>query len=152
MSSSRTKISLEDARLSGINIDFEKMENGEKRYRLMSSDGSYYCRTVAAETGAWQNSHYHKRVTEFYVIQSGWIVYAEIGLNEDVDFRFLKDGESIFVKPFVHHNLFLSPHTIIHTIKYGGEGSEIDWFPSKELDHFIKNLSENDLKDLIKYN
>ncbi|MBS4194199.1 hypothetical protein [Lederbergia citri] len=71
MSYNPKKISLEEARLSGIDLNFEIMNNGEERYRLVSSDGSSYCRTVGSRIGAWQNSHYHKSVSEFYVVQSG---------------------------------------------------------------------------------
>jgi mannose-6-phosphate isomerase-like protein (cupin superfamily) len=142
------EISLEEAHSSGIDVNFELMNNGEKRYRLVSSDGSSYCRTVGAETAAWQNSHYHKSVSEFYVVQSGWIVYAEMDPRGKVDFRFLREGESVSVTPYVHHNIFMSSNSITHTIKYGGGGHDIDWFPSGELDNFTKKLTENDFLNL----
>ncbi|CQR46809.1 hypothetical protein BN1058_01084 [Paraliobacillus sp. PM-2] len=142
------KISLEEARLSGIDVNFETINKGEKRYKLVSSDGSSYCRTVGSEIGAWQNGHYHKAVTEFYVVQSGWIVYAEIGLNQEVDLHFLQEGESVSVKPFVHHNIYMSANAITHTIKYGGGSNGVDWFPSHKLDKVTKKLTENDLLEL----
>ncbi|KKI91823.1 hypothetical protein WQ54_12690 [Bacillus sp. SA1-12] len=150
MSYNPRKISVEEAQSSGIDVNFELMNNGEKRYRLVSTDGSSYCRTVGSKIGAWQNSHYHKEVSEFYVVQSGWIVYAEICLNGDVDLRFLQEGESVTVNPFVHHNIFMSSNSITHTIKYGGGGPKIDWFPSEDLDNFTKKLSENELLELGK--
>ncbi|WP_112180455.1 cupin domain-containing protein [Paraliobacillus zengyii] len=148
MSYNPRKISVEEAQLSGIDVNFELMNNREKRYRLVGSDGSSYCRTVGSEIGAWQNSHYHEEVTEFYVVQSGWIVYAEICLNEEINLRFLREGESATVKPFVHHNIFMSSNSITHTIKYGGGGPKIDWFPSSDLDDFTKKLSENELLEI----
>ncbi|MBS4220288.1 hypothetical protein KHA96_18460 [Bacillus sp. FJAT-49711] len=101
------KISIEEANSSGIEVNFELMNNGEKRYRLVSFDGSSYCRTVAAENGAWQNSHYHKILSEFYVVQSGWIVYAEISPNGEPVLRCLNEGESVTVNPLVHHNIYI---------------------------------------------
>ncbi|MBS4203632.1 hypothetical protein [Lederbergia citrea] len=150
MSYNPKKISLEEARLSGIDVNFEIMNNGEKRFRLVSSDGSSYCRTVGSAIGAWQNSHYHKAVSEFYVVQTGWIVYAEIGLNGEIDFRFLQEGESVSVTPFVHHNIYMASNSITHTIKYGGGSDGIDWFPSEELDNITKKLTENDLLEINK--
>src|SRR5690606_6847890 len=148
MSFNPKKISLEEVYSSGINLNFELMENGEKRYRLVASDGSSYCRTVGSEHGAWQNSHYHKYVSEFYVVQYGWIVYAEIDKNGELELHILHENESVTVKPYVHHNIFMPENSVTHTIKYGGSGNEIDWFPSKELDIFTKNISERDLLEL----
>ena len=139
------KISIEEANSSGIEVNFELMNNGEKRYRLVSSDGSSYCRTVAAEYGAWQNSHYHKILSEFYVVQSGWIVYAEISPNGEPVLRRFNEGESVTVNPLVHHNIYMSSNTVTHTIKYGDGSSDIDWFPSIQLDNFTKSISENEL-------
>ncbi|WP_368659613.1 hypothetical protein AB3Z07_27985 (plasmid) [Metabacillus halosaccharovorans] len=144
------KISIEEARAAGVDVNFELMNNGEKRYRLISPDGSSYCRTVGSKQGAWQNSHYHKSVSEFYVVQSGWIVYAQNSLNGELDLRLLSEGESVIVKPLVHHNIFMSSNSVTHTIKYGGGYSEPDWFPSIELDKYTKKLSENDLLELRK--
>lgn len=77
-------------------------------------------------------------------------MYAEIDLNGEIDLRFLREGESVIVNPFVHHNIFMSSNAVTHTIKYGGRGPKIDWFSSEELDKFTKKLSENDLLELSK--
>ncbi len=37
----------------GVSAEHERMPNGEFRFRLKSSDGSGYVRTVACEQGAW---------------------------------------------------------------------------------------------------
>lgn len=148
MSYNPKKISSEEARLSGIDVNFETMNNGEKRYRLVSSDGSSYCRTVGSEIGTWQNGHYHKAVSEFYVVQLGWIVYAELDLNGEIDCHFLQEGESVIVNPLVHHNIYMSANSITHTIKFGGESDGVDWFPSKKLDRVTKKLTESDLLKL----
>ncbi|SFL42685.1 hypothetical protein SAMN03159341_1066 [Paenibacillus sp. 1_12] len=141
------KISEEEARSLGIETKYDLMDNGESRFRLnCSADGSSYCRTVASESGAWQNSHYHKSVSEFYVVQSGWIVYAEKKEGE-FKLRLLREGESTTFGPLVHHNIYLSSKSVIHTIKYG-EPVMNDWFPSPELDKLTKHLYPSELFSL----
>lgn len=137
------KISLEEAQASGVEVNFEKMANGEKRYRLVSADGSGYCRTEGSGAGAWQNSHYHKSASEFYLVQSGWIVYAELNESGEGEFRILREGESVLVTPLVHHNIYMSADSVIHTIKYGGAEDTVDWFASEELDTFIQLHAED---------
>jgi hypothetical protein len=141
------RISEEEARSFGIETRHDLMDNGERKFRLNCTvDGSSYCRTVASEKGAWQNSHFHKSVSEFYAVQSGWIVYAEKKVGE-LKLQLLREGENVFFEPLVHHNIYLSSNSVIHTIKYG-EHLDIDWFPSPELDKLTKHLNPNDLFSL----
>lgn len=141
------RISEDEALTFGIEAKHDLMDNGERRFRLIcSADGSSYCRTSASEQGGWQNSHYHKSVSELYVVQSGWMAYAEktdAGLRVAV----LKEGESITFKPFEQHNIYLSPLSVIHTIKYG-EAMEKDWFASLELDRLTLQLDPADFVPL----
>lgn len=135
----------EEARSFGIGTRHDLMDSGERRFRLnCSTDGSSYCRTVASGTGAWQNSHYHKSVTELYVVQSGWMVYAF--MQEDgCKLRLLKEGQSVTVGPSVPHNIYLSADSVIHTIKYGSNAQEGDWFASPALDELTRHLSAAEL-------
>lgn len=142
------KIRLETAQKAGIDINFETMPNGERRYRLVATDGSSYCRTEASETGAWQNSHYHKKTCEFYVVQSGWIVYATLDAKKQHHLHFLQAGASVTVTPPTPHNIYLSANAIIHTIKYSQTSQTIDWFASEELDFLVKKLSKEELLHL----
>ncbi|MBS4194198.1 hypothetical protein [Lederbergia citri] len=64
--------------------------------------------------------------------------------------RFLREGENVRVNPFVHHNIYLSSNSIMHTIKYGGGNHGIDWFPSEELDNITTKLTDNDLLGISK--
>lgn len=140
------RISEEDALSFGIKTKYDLMDNGERRFRLnCTADGSSYCRTVASKTGAWQNSHYHEYASEFYVVQSGWIVTAQKVENE-LKLRLLKEGESVTFLPYVHHNIYLSAGSVIHTIKYGTVTAlGTDWIASPELDELTKHLSPNSL-------
>jgi hypothetical protein len=119
------------------------MENGERRYRLVSSDGSSYIRTEASSEGGWQNSHYHKELTEIYIVQKGWFVYAELTPNNELSLKFVKEGETVIVHPLVHHNIFMSSFTITHVVKHGGGEIKVDWFPSSELDLRTKQIPES---------
>lgn len=69
---------------SGVKTSFEQMANGEQKYKMIAEDGSYYCRTVASSHGAWQNSHVHINLTEFYVVQTGWIGVCQLWRRSDV--------------------------------------------------------------------
>lgn len=133
----------------GINSRHEIMDNGEMRFRLKANDGSGYIRTVTGNNGAWQNSHYHPNIIETYIVQKGWLVYAE-----------LKDGKCILKKynendifstvPGVVHNIYLPKEAVIHTVKHG-EATEKEWIGNKDLDKLTKVLSEQDiLKNAIK--
>ncbi|WP_219834282.1 cupin domain-containing protein [Paenibacillus sp. R14(2021)] len=142
------RISEEEARSNGIETKHDIMKNGERKFRLNCLvDGSSYCRTEASEVGAWQNSHYHKLVSELYVVQSGWLIYIEKVVDE-IKLQLLREGEIVVFKPLSHHNIYLSSNTVIHTIKYGTH-LENDWFSSPELDTFTKSF---DPKSLILFN
>ncbi|WP_313641879.1 hypothetical protein [Paenibacillus sp.] len=142
-------ISEEQARELGIEVVHQLMDNGERRFRLVSSDGSSYIRTEASSEGSWQNSHFHKELTEFYLVQSGWLVYAELSSDDELIIRYMKQGDSILVLPLIHHNLYMSPYTVTHVIKYGNNGEQPDWFSSPELDKQTKNIPESDLIRMI---
>lgn len=135
-------ISAEEARSLGIETVHQQMENGERRFRLVSADGSSYIRTESSSQGGWQNSHFHEELTEVYIVQRGWFVYAELTINSELYLKFINEGETLTVSPLVHHNLFMSPYTVTHVVKYGG-GIKVDWFPSIELDNLTKHIPES---------
>ncbi len=72
------------------------------------------------------------------------MVYAEYEIEREFSLRLLESGESVTVNPHVHHNIYLSAKTILHTIKYGN-GISNDWFPSPELDELTKQISESEI-------
>ncbi|MDO3410572.1 hypothetical protein QWJ34_12440 [Saccharibacillus sp. CPCC 101409] len=122
------------------------MENGEKRFRLAASDGSSYIRTESAEDGAWQNSHYHQGVREIYIVEKGWIAYAELTDAGGLNLRLIEEGESIHVQPMKPHNIYMPPLAVTHVVKYGSDpGLERDWFASEELDRLTRHLTEAEL-------
>lgn len=127
-----------------VKTSFEQMANGERKYKMIATDGSYYCRTVASSQGAWQNSHFHVNVTEFYVVQAGWIAYASYGEDQTLSIQLIGEGEHIVAQPGVHHNIYMSANSVIHTIKHGPDTSS-DWRASPGLDSLTQPLTEKEL-------
>jgi len=131
----------------GITCRHELMENGELRFRLNSEDGSAYIRTVSGETGAWQNSHFHKSVRETYIVQNGWMAFASL-VDSRLSLSVLRIGDVITTEPFIAHNVYLPSGAVIHTVKHG-YSQEKDWFGDKELDKKTKHLTEDDIAKLV---
>lgn len=142
MNRNKTKeLQLED----DVKVFYEQMDNGECKYKMIADDGSYYCRTVASREGAWQNSHLHLHVTEHYLVQAGWIAYASYKEGQSIlHLRIVTEGQHIVVQPGVHHNLYMSAGSVIHTIKYGMNTAS-DWTASPELDRLTQSLSEYEI-------
>lgn len=136
-----TKISDEDAhKLYGITTKHEIMANGELRFRQLCEDGSAYIRTVSGESGAWQNSHFHKQVKETYIVQLGWFAYAEL-IDGVVSGKVYRRDEAVTTQPNIVHNVYLPEGAIIHTVKHGNT-SERDWWASEQFDDMTKNITE----------
>lgn len=101
-----------------ISTFHQEMDNGELRFRLKHADGTAYIRTVADETGGWQNSHFHNHVVETYVVQSGWMGFAEL-IEGAMMIRLIKEGEIVTTRPTIVHNVYLPAYAVIHTVKHG---------------------------------
>lgn len=129
-----------------ISCNHEVMPNGETRARMSFPDGSAYILTSRehCETGAWQNSHYHGKVYETYIVQEKWVALARLINGNHLNLEVFGIGESFTVKPWVHHNVYLPAGAITHTVKYG-ESVGKDWHESRELDALTKHLSEEDI-------
>lgn len=141
-------ISPEEAQQKGIFTAHSLMDTGERRYRLSCNDGSSYIRTVAGDTGAWQSSHYHKWMQEHYIVQSGWVVFAELATDQTALFTRVEAGGAFAFKPGVSHNLYMSPNSIVHTVKFG-EAEGIDWFAAPDLDALTVSRTEEELLELV---
>jgi len=134
-------ISCEDAeREHGITCEHERFPSGELRFRLKSKrDETAYIRTEAPPGGAWQQSHYHNKVKETFIVQAGWIGYAELH-DGAPRFYLYRAGEMFTTPPEVIHNVYMSDHAVIHTVKHGeaiGEARLID----KRTKHFDSETS-----------
>ena len=140
------QILTEDAvRASGITTHHERMGNGELRFRLTADDGSGYIRTVANETGGWQNSHYHEAVLERYISQHDWMALAEL-VDHEVLWHFLLPGDVYTTRPKISHNVYLPAHAVIHTVKHGTVAGGVDWYADTVLDSMTKPVQEEDIR------
>jgi mannose-6-phosphate isomerase-like protein (cupin superfamily) len=143
-------ISSEEASLLGVDTVHQIMDNGEKRFRLVNKDGSSYIRTEGSKNGSWQNSHYHKHFNELYIVEDGWIVYAELTDQSGLSLKLMKKNDSIIVSPLRHHNIYMSSLAVTHVVKFSGNNIvKPDWFPSSQLDILTKDISESEIVRLI---
>jgi mannose-6-phosphate isomerase-like protein (cupin superfamily) len=133
----------------GISIRHGKMcANGELRFRLISSDGSAYIKTVTTnESEGWQNPHYHNYLKETYIVEEGWVGYIEYTGGETTAVKFNK-GDVFTTKPGVSHNLYMPKDAVIHTIKHGSnKGSneeETDWHSDSKASEILNSYVENE--------
>ena len=121
----------------GITTNHNIMDNGERRFRLGGSDGSTYIRTEASGDSGWENSHYHTRLSELCIVQSGRATYAELSEGRLL-LREYEAGEFFIVPPMTVHNCRLSPNAVLHTVKFG-DCSNADWCPAPELDALVRD-------------
>lgn len=131
----------------GITCSHSGAENGELRFRLLKNDGTAYIRTEAPPKGDWQDSHWHKSVMETYIVQSGWMGYAERRDDGEPEIYLYRAGESFTTPPEIIHNVYLPAGAVIHTVKHGEatgearlEDSRTDAFTGK-----VGQISEKDL-------
>ena len=126
----------------GISAVHHIMENDEKRFRLVSEAGSSYVLTMTSDKPSWQRSHYHVQKKEFYVVEKGSVLLALWSRKDSLKILKLNENDWYFVPEGVAHNLYTSPESVFHTIKYGTEDD--DWNACPELEELLKkvNVSE----------
>lgn len=124
----------------------ETKPGGELRFRLSHSDGTRYIRTERppGAGGEWQDAHFHRSVQETYIVQRGWIAFAEM-IDGEMSVRVLKEGAIVTTQPLVHHNVYMAEGAVIHTVKHGaGQGEDKE--PAPELNvHSQRLTSEIDI-------
>lgn len=139
-------ITPEEAQRLGAEVAHHEMMNGEKRFRLVHKDGSSYIRTEASCKGAWQNSHYHEHLSEIYIVEKGWILFAELSDHGELKVSYLNKGDIVNVKPLKRHNIYMSAFSVTHVVKYlNAADQEIDWIAAPALDELTKGITEDDM-------
>lgn len=149
------QLSSEEVSAYGLSCPSHQMDNDELRFRLMGSDGSGYIRTVAGNTGGWQNSHFHHGAIEWYAVQRGRIAFAELQPNGDVKIQIINAGGTVQSQPGCPHNVYMFAGAETHTVKFGRtdlslhphcrNGDKGDWWPSPEVDAVTRHLTEADI-------
>lgn len=125
-----------------------QMANGELRFRLLKDDGTGYIRTEAGLKNSWQESHFHKKTSEIYIVQKGWVACATI-MYDQLVIEVYKANEVFSVSPFIVHNIFMTKKSVIHTVKYGETIKEdrfTNTIETKKLDEAIKGISEKNIR------
>lgn len=142
------KLSIEEVSKLGVSFPCEQMENGEQRFRCVDAGGYGYALTkMPAHAGGWQKSHFHRDIIETYVVQEGWIVFAELK-DGKARLRRLLPGEVMTTRPLIAHNLYLPGGAVVHTVKHGRCQITNDWHASPELDALVHHLGEAQLRRL----
>lgn len=137
-------ISSDQAAAYGVTSSHNRMDNGELRYRLVSTDGSAYVRVEASAEGGWQNSHYHKAVLETYIIQKEWAAFVELS-DDTLNWRIMRPGDVYTTRREISHNIYLPANAVIHVVKHGATDVGNDWYSDEVLDSKTKHLSEQEL-------
>jgi hypothetical protein len=140
----------------GINFPCNQMENGEYRFRCMDNSSpaagwGYILTKMPMNSFGWQNSHHHNGIMETYIVQKGWIGFAELLANGKIKISVYRPGELFTTMPGHDHNVFMSAGSTIHTVKHGDCSISKDWIASPELDIKTKNLSESDILNLADF-
>lgn len=122
------------------------MDNGQYRFRLLKSDGTAYIRTESMLQGAWESSHYHVHVKETYIVQSGWIAYAQF-IEGKRRIRTFRAGELFTTEPHIVHNIYMPLGSVIHVIKHGDSktGDRVQDETTKYFDTLTKSLAEDEI-------
>jgi len=142
----RREISPDEAKDNfGIWTLHHEMEpNGERRFRLYKDDGTGYIRTESGDdVGKWQEGHSHKKIIETYIVQHGWIGFAEL-IDGSLKVQVLREGAIVTTKPGIKHNVYMSAGATIHTVKHGagdGEDRESD----ENITLLTSSLTESDI-------
>jgi hypothetical protein len=131
----------------GITVEHSKMPNGELRFRLKKNDGTAYIRTEASSKGAWQEGHYHNQVLETYIVQNGWIGYAEWVGNKPL-FKIYEKDQKFTTTPFIIHNIYMPGDSVIHTVKHGNSKGELRLINEETIKftELTSKISEEELK------
>jgi mannose-6-phosphate isomerase-like protein (cupin superfamily) len=132
-------------RIHGITTRHERMPSGELRFRLMGDDGNGYIRTVAGP-GGWQNSHLHRRTTETYVVESGWMVMAIADAAGEPKLHHFGPGMVTTAPIDLAHNVYLPAGAVVHTVKHGCVAGEPDWEAAPALDAALAKIDPRTLE------
>ncbi|MBQ7316941.1 MAG: hypothetical protein IJW90_07470 [Clostridia bacterium] len=132
-----------DASQHGIHTIHHEMDNGEKRFRLVSEHGSSYILTQGNVNSCWQKSHVHDHKREYYIVERGYVLLARM-IDGKVKIDKFCENDSFSVSPGIAHNVWMSDNAILHTVKFGAK--EDDWNNCEELDAL---LSEVDIQRFL---
>lgn len=133
--------------LHGIRTRHDRYSSGEVRFRLLGEDGNGYILTRAQADG-WQQSHVHYRTRETYIVEAGWMVLAIQEVDDILATRF-GPGEIVTTPIGQVHNVYLPKGAVIHTVKHGARGGDLDRTPAPEFDEALDRRGAALLSSLV---
>lgn len=131
------QLSENDASQYGIRAVHHEMDNGEKRFRLVSQHGSSYILTQSNVNNSWQKSHVHYHKHEYYIVEQGFVLAAQL-IDGKINIDKFSEKDSFVIPPGVAHNVLMSDNAILHTVKFGSK--EEDWNHCTELDALLSTI------------
>ena len=131
------QLSDNDASQHGIYTVHHEMDNGEKRFRLVSKHGSSYILTQSNANNCWQKSHVHYHKNEYYVVERGFVLLARM-VDGKIKIDKFCENDSFSIPSGIAHNVLMSDNAILHTVKFGTK--EDDWNSCTELDALLSNV------------
>jgi|GEM_PF-3193128 len=124
-----------------------KEDDDEVRHSVSLPDGSKWIVT-RSKRPHWQNAHFHKGLTETYVVQQKWMVAAThwngLPLKRPNSVQKFNKSKIVSFAPGLQHNIYLPEGALIHTIKTGkavsnpDKQSGADWWEAEDLDVWTK--------------
>jgi hypothetical protein len=151
MKNEREEISAEKAfEDHKINTFHTKEKDYELRFRLIKGgEETSYIRTESLKDH-WQEAHLHRQLQETYIVQRGWIGYAEKhGMGRSL--KKYGAGEIFTVPSNMVHNIFMPKDSVIHTVKHG-EGKEEVRSTDMRFTKKTQNITKEEFLILIKKN
>ncbi len=139
-----------------VELTGKVMPNGETRRRVRLGDLTLHV-TTSVE-GGWQDAHYHKGVTEHYLVVKGRMAGAWQEHRGDETLKYVtlvETGETVTTDIDERHNVYLYPDTTIVTVVFGSPIGNVekggnDWWPSSgKFDRWSKGLSQEDIKRMV---
>lgn len=150
-----------DVDLAGGNrFSYKEMANGEIRNRLVFATGNRVSETVAEEWGLegemypWQDAHFHRGQTEYYLLTQGWVI-----------FLFEEKGALYHIRPSVGHMISFPPRTA-HTVLLGTgavmvtllTGQSVgnpdrkneDWWPAVDYAAYSWELKKAEIEETLR--
>jgi hypothetical protein len=125
----------------GTLCKFKPMPNGEIRTSMTDPSGTKISITKIPfwEIGAglpWQDAHFHKGVTEHYIVDTGWAGFLFEKGNEPC-WQVVQAGGHISFSPLDGHVVLLGPGAILFTAQTGipignPDRQGNDWWPVSE--------------------
>lgn len=99
------------------------MENGEERRRVIFPSGVRVSETLAShwekEDGfPWQDVHYHRGLTEHYLVQYDWVGFL-FEKDTRLVWQVVQAGEHIMFSPGEPHLVLMGPGSVMVTTLLG---------------------------------